>query len=61
MKTVVLRNAEIVNEGRRFHADVLIHDGRIERIGAVPRGTKADQEYDLTGKLLVPGLIDDQV
>ena len=61
MKTVVLRNAEIVNEGRRFHADVLIHDGRIERIGAVPAGTKADQEYDLTGRLLVPGLIDDQV
>jgi len=61
MNTVVLRNAEIINEGRRFHADVLIRDGRIERIGAVPAGTKADQEYDLTGRLLVPGLIDDQV
>jgi len=33
MNTVVLRNAEIINEGRRFHADVLIRDGRIERIG----------------------------
>ena len=61
MNTVVLRNAEIINEGRRFHADVLIRDGRIERIGAVPAGTRADQEYDLTGKFLVPGLIDDQV
>jgi dihydroorotase len=61
MNTVVLRNAEIINEGRRFHADVLIRDGRIERIGAIPAGTQAEQEYDLTGKLLVPGLIDDQV
>ena len=35
MASLVLRNAEIINEGRRFHADVLIRDGRIERIGAV--------------------------
>ena len=61
MSTVVLRNAEIINEGRRLRADVLIRAGRIERIGAVPAGTRADQEYDLTGKFLVPGLIDDQV
>ena len=61
MATLVLRNAEIINEGRRFHADVLIRDGRIESIGSVPTGVAHDQEYDLTGKLLVPGLIDDQV
>ncbi len=61
MASLVLRNAEIINEGRRFHADVLVRDGRIERIGAVPTGAAYDQEYDLTGKLLVPGLIDDQV
>jgi dihydroorotase len=61
MSTVVLRNAEIINEGRRLRADVLIRAGRIERIGTLPAGTRADQEYDLTGKLLLPGLIDDQV
>ena len=61
MSTVVLRNAEIINEGRRLRADVLIRSGRIERIGSIPAGTKADQEYDLSGKLLLPGLIDDQV
>ena len=61
MSTVVLRNAEIINEGRRFHADVLIRAGRIERIGVIPAGTHADQEYDLSHKLLLPGLIDDQV
>ena len=61
MSTVVLRNAEIINEGRRLRADVLLRAGRIERIGTIPAGTIADQEYDLTGKLLLPGLIDDQV
>ena len=61
MSTVVLRNAEIINEGRRLRADVLIRAGRIERIGTIPAGTIAEQEYDLTGKLLLPGLIDDQV
>ena len=61
MSTVVRRNAEIINEGRRLRADVLIRAGRIERIGTIPAGTIADQEYDLTGKLLLPGLIDDQV
>ncbi len=61
MDTLVLRNAEIINEGRHLRADVLIRSGRIERIGSIPAGTKADQEYDLSGKLLLPGLIDDQV
>jgi len=61
MDTLVLRNAEIINEGRRLRADILIRAGRIERIGTIPAGTKADREYDLTGKLLLPGLIDDQV
>ena len=61
MNTVVLRNAEIINEGRRFRADLLIRAGRIERIGVIPAGIQADQEYDLSHKLLLPGLIDDQV
>ena len=61
MTTVVRRNAEIINEGRRFRADVLIRAGRIERVGTIPAGTKADREFNLTGKLLIPGLIDDQV
>jgi len=61
MATLALRNAEIVNEGRRFQADVLIRDGIIEHIGDLPAGLKADREIDLKGKLLLPGLIDDQV
>ena len=61
MATVALRQAELVNEGRRFVADVLLRDGLIERIGTLPSDRKFDQELDLAGKLLLPGLIDDQV
>jgi len=61
MATVALRNAELVNEGRRLRADVLLRDGLIERIGTIPAGTSVDREIDLEGKLLLPGLIDDQV
>ena len=61
MATLALRQAELVNEGRRFVADVLVRDGLIERIGTLPAGVRYDEEYDLAGKLLLPGLIDDQV
>ena len=44
MSTVVLRNAEIINEGRRLRADVLIRAGRIARLGVIPAGTKADHQ-----------------
>ena len=61
MATIALRQAELVNEGRRFVADVLLRDGLIERIGTLPAGGNFDEELDLAGKLLLPGLIDDQV
>lgn len=58
MKTT-LRNAVIVNEGGRVEGDVLIEDGRIERIGgAIDEG---GDEIDLAGCFLLPGMIDDQV
>ena len=50
----------MVNEGSSFEADVLIHNGRIERIGT---GTTKPgvREIDLGGAWLLPGMIDDQV
>jgi dihydroorotase len=60
MGSLALRDAEVINEGRRFRADVLIRDGRIERVGDLG-GARADKELDLRGRLLLPGLIDDQV
>lgn len=60
MSSLLLVNAQIVNEGRIVAADVLIRGERIERIGtgAVPAGTET---IDLAGKHLLPGIIDDQV
>ena len=60
MSQLQLVNAQLVNEGRIFAADVLIRGDRIERIGpgAAPRGATV---IDLMGKHLLPGLIDDQV
>lgn len=57
---MLIKSARIVNEGKQFVADVLIKNGRIEKIAqTIPN---EDHEIiDGTGKLLLPGLIDDQV
>ncbi|MBK5932114.1 dihydroorotase [Halochromatium salexigens] len=61
MSSVLMTNADCVNEGRRFEADVLIRAGRIEAIGADLQSYVADRVIDAKGKLLIPGMIDDQV
>jgi dihydroorotase len=60
MNSLLLANAQLVNEGRIVAADVLVRGDRIERVGMgpVPAGTTT---IDLNGKHLLPGLIDDQV
>ena len=60
MSSLLLVNAQVVNEGRVAAADVLIRGERIERVGPGPvrAGTTT---IDLRGKHLLPGLIDDQV
>lgn len=61
MKTTLLVNANIVNEGKVFQGDVLIRGERIERIGQNLSGQQADLVIDAKGKHLLPGAIDDQV
>ena len=61
MSKLLITNARLVNEGETRDADVLIVGERIEKIGA---GITADGEttvLDASGKLLMPGMIDDQV
>lgn len=59
----ILRNALLINEGKRQRASVKIKDGFIEQIAA--EITLPDQEgyqsLDLSGLILIPGIIDDQV
>ena len=62
MQKYLIKNVQVVNEGRITIADVLIKDERIEKIGEIitqvdPNVTEIDGE----GKYLLPGAIDDQV
>jgi len=59
--SVILRSATIVNEGKQQVADVYIKDGIIQKIGANLSAVENTQEYNLEGKYLLPGCIDDQV
>jgi dihydroorotase len=61
MPNYLIKNTTIVNEGRRFVGDVLIKDGRIEKIASSIDANFAVEEIDGTGQFLLPGAIDDQV
>lgn len=61
MSSILIKNANVVNEGIQLNADVFINRGRIERIDPVLSNINADREIDASGKFLLPGAIDDQV
>lgn len=61
MKTTLIVNANIVNEGRIQALDVLMKNGRFEKIASSINAEEADEVIDANGKYLLPGLIDDQV
>lgn len=56
----IIKNAHLINEGRRFEADLRIVDGRIDKIaGDIP--VQNETVIDASGLWLMPGVIDDQV
>jgi dihydroorotase len=57
----LILNAKVVNEGRVTEQDVLIKGERIEKIGNDLQSLPARNIIDASGKLLMPGAIDDQV
>lgn len=61
MGNYIIRNAQIVNEGRITTNDVLLQDGRIATIGAQLDSKSAYTDIEAAGLFLMPGLIDDQV
>ena len=61
MNKLLITNARLVNEGEVRDADVLIHGDRIEKIGAGLTATDGATVLDAAGKMLLPGMIDDQV
>lgn len=61
MKSYIIKNACIVNEGKKMYGDVLIKKGRIEKISDSINIKENSEEIIATGKYLLPGAIDDQV
>jgi dihydroorotase len=61
MKSILIRNANIVNEGKVFAGDVLIKGHFIDKIDKDLSSAQADVVIDAKGKHLLPGVIDDQV
>ena len=62
MQKYLIKNIQVVNEGRIITADVLIANGRIETVESLITGVNSDfTEIDGEGKYLMPGCIDDQV
>jgi dihydroorotase len=59
MQKYLIKHIQVVNEGRIHTADVLINNGRIEKIA--PQVDTLAKEIDGEGKYLFPGCIDDQV
>jgi len=62
MKAVLIKNANIVNEGKIVKGDVLVQDGRIAEISETISAKSSDTKViDADGSYLLPGMIDDQV
>jgi dihydroorotase len=59
MQIYLIKNIQVVNEGKIKAADVLIKNGRIEKIA--PQLSATAIEINGEGKYLLPGAIDDQV
>lgn len=61
MKSTLLLNTRLVNEGIIREADLLIENGRIAQVGQDLQHRNTDQIIDAEGCYLMPGIIDDQV
>lgn len=62
LKTVLIKNAKIVNEGEIFNGDILIEGQYIKEINtSISAKTSDVQLIDAEGQFVLPGVIDDQV
>lgn len=63
-KAYLIKNANVVNEGRIFKGSVFVKDGLIEKVMEGETGFDPGNDVtvvDAAGKYLIPGVIDDQV
>ena len=60
-KSILIKNATIVNEGKTFKGDVLIENEVIKKVAAEIEVSEDTLVIQAKGKYLIPGFIDDQV
>ncbi len=58
---ILIKNALLINEGKSEHTDLLIKNGRIEKIAPNISTPYKTNEINAEGLWLLPGAIDDQV
>jgi len=61
MTSLLIKNAKIVNEGEIQEGDVLVKEGRIDKIAGDISANYNESVFDAKGKALLPGMIDGQV
>ena len=61
MNSYLIKNTEIVNEGKTIQGDVFIKNGRIEKIASQIESMGSITEINGENQFLLPGVIDDQV
>ena len=60
-KSILIRNATIVNENKSFKGDVLIENEHIKKISTFITVDNSVEIIDAKESYLIPGFIDDQV
>lgn len=58
---ILIKNARMVNDGQILDGDLLIRNGRIEQIGQDIPALSGTRVLQADGRMLLPGMIDDQV
>jgi dihydroorotase len=61
MTSYLIKDACVVNEGKKTFADVLIKDERIEKVSPNIQTKENAIEVKAANQFLLPGVIDDQV
>ncbi len=61
MSDLLIKGGSLVSDGRIIESDLLVRQGRIERISPFISDAVNAEIVEATGKWILPGLIDDQV
>ena len=61
MNSYLIKNTQVVNEGKTIQGDILIKNGRIEKIASQIEAIGGITEINGENQFLLPGVIDDQV